>query len=289
MAQPRARSRIRATHQRKRAVLAADYGVVWQTIEDIQPCRSDRFFQRPSTGNCQHDERDHSFNAGDRWKRNHQLSRNSDLEAAATGASSFEGSPAIGTPLPATSVRTIPDQQPDRELGCLLARHALAHLSLRRHTHRARAVPHNTAHCRWGRSYQRNRHDQPKTAASSTPLCVPRSNWNINGTVEMLYADNAFTPVSPRQTQHYRVHTMYRPKPWATVSGAYNDLERHNNTNNNQSATWQQATRSLRGSARPCRSQPGREPGRSVLPNEHLWVRFQLRLQRCLYGDQYLL
>jgi hypothetical protein len=29
---------------------------------------------------------------------------------------------------------------------------------------------------------------------------------------------------------------MYRPKPWATISGAYNDLERHNNTNNNQSA-----------------------------------------------------
>jgi hypothetical protein len=29
---------------------------------------------------------------------------------------------------------------------------------------------------------------------------------------------------------------MYRPKPWATISGAYNDLERHNNTNNNDSA-----------------------------------------------------
>ena len=27
---------------------------------------------------------------------------------------------------------------------------------------------------------------------------------------------------------------MYKPKPWATFSGAYNDLERHNNTNNNQ-------------------------------------------------------
>src|ERR1700678_990573 len=50
------------------------------------------------------------------------------------------------------------------------------------------------------------------------------------------YADNAFTPVSPRQTKHYRVHARYRPKPWATISGAYNDLERHNNTNNNQAA-----------------------------------------------------
>ena len=59
------------------------------------------------------------------------------------------------------------------------------------------------------------------------------NNWSINGSVEALYADNAFTPVAPRQTRHYRVHTMYRPKPWATLSGAFNDLERHNNTNAN--------------------------------------------------------
>jgi hypothetical protein len=62
----------------------------------------------------------------------------------------------------------------------------------------------------------------------------PANNWDVNGTVEVLYDDNAFTPVGPRQTKHYRVHTMYKPKPWATLSGAYNDLERHNNTNNNQ-------------------------------------------------------
>ena len=64
----------------------------------------------------------------------------------------------------------------------------------------------------------------------------PTDNWDINGTVEMLYDDNAFTPVGPRQTRHYRVHTLYRPKPWATLSGAFNDLERHDNTNNNQAA-----------------------------------------------------
>jgi hypothetical protein len=59
----------------------------------------------------------------------------------------------------------------------------------------------------------------------------PTNNWELNGTVEALYDDNAFTPVGPRQTRHYRVHTRYRPKPWATLSGAFNDLERHNNTN----------------------------------------------------------
>jgi hypothetical protein len=60
----------------------------------------------------------------------------------------------------------------------------------------------------------------------------PTSKWNLNGTVEILYADNSFTTVGPRQTKHYRFHTLYKPKPWATVSGAFNDLERHNNTFN---------------------------------------------------------
>jgi hypothetical protein len=62
----------------------------------------------------------------------------------------------------------------------------------------------------------------------------PTANWDINGTVEVAYNDNAFTPVGPRQTKRYRLHTLYRPKAWATLSGAFNDLERHNNTNNNQ-------------------------------------------------------
>jgi hypothetical protein len=62
----------------------------------------------------------------------------------------------------------------------------------------------------------------------------PATNWNINGSVEMLYNDNAFTPMTPRQTRQYRVHTKYRPKSWAVISGAFNDMEHHNNTNNQQ-------------------------------------------------------
>jgi hypothetical protein len=65
----------------------------------------------------------------------------------------------------------------------------------------------------------------------------PTNNWNINGSVEVLYADNVLTPVAPRELQHYRIHTTYRPKTWATFSGAYNDLERHNNTNNTGTAS----------------------------------------------------
>ena len=62
----------------------------------------------------------------------------------------------------------------------------------------------------------------------------PAANWDLNGSVEVGYDDNALTPVSPRQLRHYRVHSIWKPRPWATISGAYNDLERHNNTNNAQ-------------------------------------------------------
>jgi hypothetical protein len=75
-----------------------------------------------------------------------------------------------------------------------------------------------------------------ENAGILTAAVRPAANWDLNGSVEVSYYDNALTPVSPRQLKHYRVHTMYRPRPWATISGAFNDLERHNNTNNNQSA-----------------------------------------------------
>ena len=65
----------------------------------------------------------------------------------------------------------------------------------------------------------------------------PREHWNVNGSIGLFYNDNAFTPLTPRETQRYRVHTIYRPKPWATLSGAYNGVERHNNTNNTGTAS----------------------------------------------------
>lgn len=58
----------------------------------------------------------------------------------------------------------------------------------------------------------------------------PTKNWDVNGSVEISYFDDAFTTVLPRQLKQYRVHTLYHAKPWATISGNYTDRERHNNT-----------------------------------------------------------
>ncbi|MGA8107991.1 MAG: hypothetical protein WB974_01065, partial [Acidobacteriaceae bacterium] len=95
----------------------------------------------------------------------------------------------------------------------------------------------------------------------------PTSNWDVNGTAEIMYADNVFTPVAPRQLQHYRVHTLYRAKSWATLSGAYNDLERHDNTNNTGLAPLdgplQHADHSRIGSV-----------GAQIFPNEHYGLEF---------------
>ena len=64
----------------------------------------------------------------------------------------------------------------------------------------------------------------------------PTNKLDMAGSVEISYSDNAFTPVAPRQLKHYRFHTIYKPATWASFTGSYNDLERHNNTNNNASA-----------------------------------------------------
>jgi hypothetical protein len=124
----------------------------------------------------------------------------------------------------------------------------------------------------------------------------PTSNWDINGTVEIGYADNAFTPVGARQTKHYRVHTKYRPTPWATFTAAFNDLERHNNTNNNQSAvalfTPPSATPAPNGTASTGTPYEGPlnhvdysrvySAGLSLAPNEHYGIDFNYA-----YSDVY--
>lgn len=60
----------------------------------------------------------------------------------------------------------------------------------------------------------------------------PTREWRINSTIETGWADAAYVQTSPRQLQHYQVRTTYRPKSWATVSGAYNDWEKRDSTFN---------------------------------------------------------
>ncbi len=71
-----------------------------------------------------------------------------------------------------------------------------------------------------------------ENGAIFTAAVHPTNQWDINGSIEALYDNNVLTPVMPRQTRIYRVHTIYRPKTWATISGVYNDQEHHDNTNN---------------------------------------------------------
>jgi hypothetical protein len=72
-----------------------------------------------------------------------------------------------------------------------------------------------------------------ENAGVFTAALRPAKNWNLNGSAELGYADNAFTAVGQRQFKIYRVHTIYKPTGWATVTGSFSDRERHNNTNNN--------------------------------------------------------
>jgi hypothetical protein len=56
----------------------------------------------------------------------------------------------------------------------------------------------------------------------------PTRQWTINGSIEASFADAGYTQISPRALLHYRIHTRYKPRSWATISGTFNDLERRN-------------------------------------------------------------
>lgn len=81
----------------------------------------------------------------------------------------------------------------------------------------------------------------------------PVRQWRINSEMEWSYADNSYTQISPRQQQHYRIRSTYKPVAWTTLSGSFNDLERRDNVtfvnhlDHSRSATF----------------------GASITPNEH--------------------
>ncbi|WP_348268741.1 hypothetical protein P8936_05840 [Edaphobacter paludis] len=57
----------------------------------------------------------------------------------------------------------------------------------------------------------------------------PTPQWRINLNVDAMYADNAFTRISPRQLQHYIMRTTYKPHLWLTFSGTVNIRESRDN------------------------------------------------------------
>ena len=57
----------------------------------------------------------------------------------------------------------------------------------------------------------------------------PTDRWRLNGDVELYSADNAFTRISPRHLQIYRVKTSYRPKDWLNL-GATLFIRENRNT-----------------------------------------------------------
>jgi hypothetical protein len=217
----------------KRAVVAADYGIVWQAMKEFSLADQIDFSSVHQPGTAVITSGTTLSTPATAGNETITYAGALKTTAAAAGASTFEGSPAVGTPLPGYFGQNLLTNN----LTGTWEASARTTLSL---TYRFGA--HTIA--------QGSPHNSPLAVGQTSNGTVtinenggilaaairPATNWDLNGSVEVLYADNAFTPVGARQTKHYRVHTIYKPKPWATVSGAYNDLERHNNTNNNQAA-----------------------------------------------------
>jgi hypothetical protein len=203
----------------KREVIAADYGITWQATEKVSVSDQVNFsnVHQPGTSN---------FTSGTTVKiaSGPDTINNTALTSSTvtTGAAPFEGSAGIGAPLP----------------GYFGQKFVINNASVSWDA---------TSRATFALTYRYASHDIIQGAATGTASSVvsitenggifnaalrPSTNWDINGSVEILYDNNVLTPVAPRQTQHYRVHTLYRPRTWATLSAAFNDVEHHNNTNN---------------------------------------------------------
>ncbi len=57
----------------------------------------------------------------------------------------------------------------------------------------------------------------------------PATQLRVNFNGEAMSADNAFTRISPRKLQHYRIRTTYTPHPWLSIAGTINILTNSNN------------------------------------------------------------
>jgi hypothetical protein len=211
-----------------RQSVAADYGIVWQPTKNVS-------ISDQASANTVHQPGSVLINSAVNTTITTAgaISINSIANATAT-ASIWGGGPTLGTPKYGYYGQGSFVNNLTAAWDLSNARLALTY----RHGSRtvSQGTPHNMA--------------IPSTTAYTDPLSGnitinedggifnasvrPMRNLDINGSVEVLYNDNAVTAVGPRQTQQYRVHAKYKAAPWAVFTAAYSDRERHNNTNNNQ-------------------------------------------------------
>jgi hypothetical protein len=220
----------------KREVMAADYGIVWQATKTF--AFEDQFtfsnVQQPGTATMTSLTTVATAATPNSETINNPTLTTTVVNAPTTPATgTFEGSGSIGTPSPDFFGQKRVNN--DFTLTWDATPRTMLSLTYRYGTHIiAEGLPQNAPLA--VNATNDGTVTINETGGIFSAALRPTENWTINGSVEMLYNDNAFTPMTPRQTKQYRVHTMFRPKPWATVSGSFNDLEHHNNTNNDQLA-----------------------------------------------------
>lgn len=218
----------------KRKVTAADFGIVWQAAPTFSLAEQLTFSHSQQPGTTTMTSETTSALPSTAGDQTINYPGALTITQAATGASTFEGSGSVGVPLPDffgqkffTNNVTMSWDATSRTTLSITYRYGLHVI--------AEGIP----------------HDAPLAPGATSDGTVtihenggifhaalrPTSNWNIDGSVGILTFDNVFTPMGPRQQQQYRVHTMYRPKSWATITAAFNDRERHNNTNNTGEAS----------------------------------------------------
>ena len=57
----------------------------------------------------------------------------------------------------------------------------------------------------------------------------PTSSWRVSFDMELRSADNAYTRISPRQSQEYRIRSTYKPASWLSLNGSITIWEARNN------------------------------------------------------------
>jgi len=57
----------------------------------------------------------------------------------------------------------------------------------------------------------------------------PAAHWRISFDTELMSADTAFTRISPRQSQEYRIRSKYRPVSWFSLDGSIRVWEARDN------------------------------------------------------------